>query len=125
MRGQDMDGRFDSLSLACQRSIIHAIPSLECPMTPAIERPLELPFTGPALREAVARRDIKALMAHAAQLRVAGYRVDAQRMAHDLLSHGCTWVNDSFGHRVSLQVHVPEALAQHMPDEAVTFRIAA
>ena len=93
--------------------------------TTTIERPLELPFTGQALRLAVARRDIHALMDFAAQLRVAGYRVEPQRLTHELLTHGCTWILDAFGHRVALQVHVPAATAQLHPDESQPFRIAA
>lgn len=94
-------------------------------MTTTIERPLELPFTGQALRLAVERRDIHALMDFAAELRVAGYRVDPQRLTNDLLMNGCTWILDAFGHRVALQVHVPAATAQLQPDQAQPFRIAA
>jgi hypothetical protein len=90
-----------------------------------LERPLELPFTGQALRLAVERRDIHALMAFSAELRVAGYRVEPQRLTHELLMHGCTWILDAFGHRVPLQVHVPTATVQLQPDESQAFRIAA
>jgi len=89
------------------------------------ERPLELPFTGQALREAVGRRDIRALMDFAGALRVAGYHAEPQLLVNDLLQNGCTWITDAFGHRVALQVHVPKAVAQLQPDETQTFRIAA
>jgi hypothetical protein len=46
-------------------------------------------------------------MACAQQLRVAGYRVDTARLARELLEHGCSWVEDAFGRRVSLHVRVP------------------
>ena len=94
-------------------------------MNTPTERPLELPFTGQALREAVARRDVHALLAFASEMRVAGYRVEPQRLAAELLMNGCTWIVDAFGHRVALQVQVPTASAQRMPDDAVAFRIAA
>jgi hypothetical protein len=87
--------------------------------------PVELPVTGQALRQALEARDVSALLACTQQLRVAGYRVEPGRLAAELLAHGCSWVEDAFGHRVSLQVHVPKALAQLQPDESCSFRIAA
>ena len=86
---------------------------------------LELPFTGQALRQAVERRDLGALLGIAAQLRVAGYRVDPQRLAAELLRQGCTTVVDTFGRSVPLQVHVPAPAAAQPVDESVSFRIAA
>lgn len=95
--------------------------------SPARTRPLELPVTGQALRHALERHDTRALMDFAHQLRVAGYRVDPQRLASQLLANGCTWVDDAFGQRVALQVHVPvpAPVAATVVDEAVSFRIAA
>lgn len=100
---------------------------LERPMLdrPAAERPLVLPFTGQALRQAVAHSDIAALMDFAHQLRVAGYRVSPQVLVTELLTHGCTWLVDSFGHRVPLQVQVPARHSRQAPDEQVSFRISA
>ncbi|MBN8488014.1 MAG: hypothetical protein J0M20_09880 [Burkholderiales bacterium] len=86
---------------------------------------LELPFTGQALRQAVEQRDLATLLGMATQLRVAGYRVDPQRLAHELLRQGCTTVTDSFGRTVWLQVHVPEAAPTQAVDESVCFRMAA
>lgn len=94
-------------------------------MPTTAERPLQLPFTGQALRQAVAMGDLQALLRFAADLRVAGYRVEPQRMAAELLRQGCTRVLDAFGHPVSLEVQVPEAAARLRPDETVAFRIAA
>ena len=94
-------------------------------MTTVLDAPLVLPFTGQALRHAVETRNIAALMHCAHQLRVAGYRVEPQQLASDLLSHGCTWLVDGFGHRVPLQVHVPTRVSQQGPDERVSFRISA
>ena len=84
-----------------------------------------LPFTGQALRQAVERADLRALMAMAEQLRVAGYRVEPQRLASDLLRHGCSSVVDAFGRRVPLQVHVPAPNRIDTVDPTVAFRIAA
>ena len=88
-------------------------------------RPLNLPFTGQALRQAVAQRDIRLLMSAAHQLRIAGFTVDPQRLTEDLLAHGCTWLTDPFGQRVPLHVLVPQAAARQHVDEQVSFRISA
>lgn len=90
-----------------------------------IARPLALPFTGQVLRLAIERRDLAPLLDCAAQLRVAGFRVDAQALAHELLANGCASVVDAFGQRVALQVHVPPARPQHLPDPGLPFRMAA
>lgn len=90
-------------------------------------RPLEVPVSGQTLRQALERHDTRALMDFAHQLRVAGYRVDPQHMATQLLTSGCAWVDDAFGQRVSLQVQVPRRPPSQTacPDESVSFRIAA
>lgn len=96
------------------------------PATTTTDRPLVLPFSGQQLRLAVARRDIAVLMDCARQLRVAGYRVLPQQLVNELLTHGCTWLSDPFGQRVSLQVQVPSrARAAEGPDPSVAFRISA
>jgi hypothetical protein len=74
---------------------------------PLAAKPVELPVSGQGLRLALERNDSSALMACAQQLRVAGYRVDTARLARELLEHGCSWVEDAFGRRVSLHVRVP------------------
>jgi hypothetical protein len=86
-----------------------------------------MPVSGQTLRQALERHDARALMDFAHQLRVAGYRVDPQQMATQLLANGCAWVDDAFGQRVTLQVHVPPrpAAQDAKPDESVSFRIAA
>jgi biotin operon repressor len=78
--------------------------------TPALQasRSLELPVSGQALRLSLERHDSSVLQDCAQQLRVAGYRVDTTRLARELLEQGCSWVEDSFGKRVSLHVHVPK-----------------
>ena len=86
---------------------------------------LSLPFTGQALRQAVAQRDIRLLMSAAHQLRIAGFKVDPQRLTEELLAHGCTWLTDPFGQRVPLHVRVPQAAARKHVDEQVPFRISA
>lgn len=88
-------------------------------------QPLNLPFTGQALRQAVAQRDIRLLMNAAVELRIAGFTVDPQRLAEDLLCHGCAWLTDPFGQRVPLHVQVPEASARTQVDQNVPFRISA
>ena len=88
-------------------------------------QPLSLPFTGQALRQAVAQRDIRLLMNAAHQLRIAGFTVDPQRLTEDLLSNGCTWLTDPFGQRVPLQVQVPEASPRQQVDTQVPFRMSA
>ncbi|TDM09387.1 MAG: hypothetical protein C4K60_08945 [Ideonella sp. MAG2] len=87
--------------------------------------PLSLPITGQALRQAVARHDVPALTNLAGQLRIAGFRVDTQRLIDDLLRHGCTSLIDPFGQRVPLQVSVPPASARLQVDQALPFRICA
>ena len=94
-------------------------------MPTASELPLQLPFTGQDLRAAVERRDVRALLDFAVQLRVAGLRVEPQMMADDLLRNGCTWLTDAFGHRVPLHVRVPPVEPRLHPDESTSFRIAA
>ena len=89
---------------------------------------LVLPFTGQDLRRAVAAHDIAALMDMAHQLRVAGYRVEPQRLAAELLQNGCTWLVDNFGQRVPLQVRVParsSAAPREAVDASVPFRLSA
>lgn len=89
---------------------------------------LVLPFTGQDLRQAVAAHDMAGLMDLAHQLRVAGYRVEPQRLATELLQSGCTWLVDPFGQRVPLQVRVPArsrpATAESV-DASVPFRLSA
>ena len=89
---------------------------------------LVLPFTGQDLRQAVAAHDMAALMDLAHQLRVAGYRVEPQRLATELLQNGCTWLVDPFGQRVPLQVRVParaNAGPREAVDHSVPFRLSA
>jgi hypothetical protein len=97
-----------------------------CP-APALARSpaLELPVTGQALRQALARGDNSQLMRLAAQLRVLGSQVTPEQLAQQLLTHGCAKVQDAFGHEVPLHVHVP----RHQnppppPDAGLGFRIA-
>ena len=80
---------------------------LQASHRPSASRPVELPVSGQGLRLSLERNDSSALMACAQQLRVAGYRVDTARLARELLEHGCSWVEDAFGKRVSLHVRVP------------------
>ncbi|WP_396269802.1 hypothetical protein [Ideonella sp.] len=98
---------------------------MDTPTSAHPTRPLKLPFTGQALRQAVAQRDIRLLMNAAHQLRIAGFSVDPQRLAEELLSHGCVWLTDPFGQRVPLYVQVPEAAARQQVDQSVPFRISA
>ena len=102
-------------------------PTVSSHARPHRVRPLEVPVSGQTLRQALERHDTRALMDFAHQLRVAGYKVDPQQMATQLLSNGCAWVDDAFGQRVSLQVQVPQrpASQSQRPDESVSFRIAA
>lgn len=88
------------------------------------ERPLELPITGQALRQAVEARDMRCLSGLASQLRVAGYRVEPQRLIDALLDHGCAPLTDAFGHHLLLQVQVPERPLRPV-DPAIGFRLAA
>ncbi len=88
------------------------------------ERPLELPITGQALRQAVEARDLQCLSGLAAQLRIAGYRVEPQRLVSDLLDHGCAPLTDAFGHRLLLQVQVPQRPLRPV-DDSIAFRLAA
>ena len=92
--------------------------------TTCTERPLELPITGQALRQAVEARDMRCLSGLATQLRVAGYRLEPQRLVSDLLDHGCTPLTDSFGHRLLLQVRVPDRPLRPV-DDSIAFRLAA
>ena len=77
--------------------------------TPRTERPLELPITGQALRQAVEARDMRCLSGLAAQLRIAGYRIEPQRLLDELLQHGSAPLTDAFGHRLHGRLRSPEA----------------
>ena len=74
---------------------------------PSSKPTLEAPLTGQALRHSVAEHRTAEWMAYAQALRVAGYRVDAGRLADQLLRNGCANVQDAFGNDVTVQVRVP------------------
>lgn len=92
--------------------------------TAPVTMPLELPCTGQTLRLALARRDLRTLDELTCHLRVAGYRFDPLALAGELLAHGCAWVADAFGHRVSVHVRVPRRQAVVPCDESQVFTIA-
>jgi hypothetical protein len=99
---------------------VSATPAPAFRNTPA----LELPVTGQALRQALARGDSSQLMRIAAQLRVLGSQISPEQLAQQLLTHGCAKVHDAFGQEVPLHVHVPAAQNQHWPEAPLGFRIA-
>ena len=68
---------------------------------------LEAPLTGQALRLCVATHETAEWTAYAQALKVAGYRVDAARLADQLMRCGCASVEDAFGNEVTVQVRVP------------------
>ena len=93
----------------------------EAPATQA----LALPCTGQALRQALQRRDPRALDDLTRPLRVAGYRFDPLRLATDLLQNGCGWISDAFGHRVPVHVKVPARSDPPKPrDTPASFTLA-
>ncbi|MEK8034429.1 hypothetical protein AACH06_26675 [Ideonella sp. DXS29W] len=93
----------------------------EAPATQA----LALPCTGQALRQALQRRDLRALDELTRHLRVAGYRFDPLGLATDLLQNGCGWVRDAFGHRVPVHVKVPARSTPLEPrDSSASFMLA-
>lgn len=79
------------------------ITSVEAPATQA----LALPCTGQSLRNALQKRDLRALNELTHHLRVAGYRFEPLQLATELLQSGCASVADAFGHRVPVHVRVP------------------
>jgi hypothetical protein len=86
---------------------------------------LELPCTGQTLRLALAQRDRRALDDLTRHLRVAGYRFEPLALATELLTHGCAFVADAFGHRVPVHVRVPRrSTAVTHRDELQAFAIA-
>jgi hypothetical protein len=80
---------------------------------------LQAPLTGQALRQSVAAHRTAEWTAYAQSLRVAGYRVDAGRLAEQLLRNGCANVQDAFGHDVTVQVHVPPPEVAGQDDAAI------
>ena len=88
---------------------------------------LQAPLTGQALRQSVAAHRTAEWTAWAQSLRVAGYRVDAGRLAEQLLRSGCASVQDAFGHEVTVQVRVPppEARRPRRLDDADEHETAA
>ncbi len=100
-------------------------------MTTIFAKPtLQAPLTGQALRRSVAARETAEWTACAQALRVAGYRVDAGRLAEQFLRNGCASVLDAFGHEVTVQVRVPRLAATDASDATAAdaapreFRIA-
>jgi hypothetical protein len=77
---------------------------------------LQAPLTGQALRQSVAAHRTAEWTAYAQSLRVAGYRVDAGRLAEQLLRNGCANVQDAFGHDVTVQVRVPPPEVRRAPE---------
>lgn len=63
-----------------------------------------LPCSAPALRVALAGRDMRALARLAGTLRVAGYHFEPAALAEALRRHGMATVRDAFGHAVAVQV---------------------
>jgi hypothetical protein len=99
---------------------------MEPVMSPIVTKPtLQAPLTGQALRRAVADHQVGEWTAYAQALRVAGYRVDAARLADQLLRHGCARVQDAFGHDVTVQVRVPARAAEPRDEDAATAAEAA
>jgi len=91
---------------------------------PSSKPTLEAPLTGQALRRSVAEHQTTEWTAYAQALRVAGYRVDAGRLADQLLRNGCANVQDAFGNEVTVQVRVPRPRAV-APDAAAAPLAAA
>ena len=85
---------------------------------------LVLPCTGQTLRLALAQRDLRTLDELTRHLRVAGYHFDPLHLAEQLLSHGCAWVTDAFGHEVPVQVRVPSREVLEARDETRGFLVA-
>jgi hypothetical protein len=93
--------------------------------TPQAKPTLQAPLTGQALRQSVAAHQTAEWTAYAQSLRVAGYRVDAARLAEQLLRNGCASVVDAFGNEVTVQVRVPRpAAAERAAVDPAPFHIA-
>ncbi len=90
----------------------------------SFRRPLVLPMTGQALRQAVERRDGAVLMGLVRQLRVLGCDVSPEELAQQLLRQGCTRVRDSFGREVPLYVRVPPHVLHPSAVADTPFRLA-
>lgn len=90
---------------------------------PSSKPTLEAPLTGQALRRSVAEHRTAEWTAYAQALRVAGYQVDAGRLADQLLRNGCASVQDAFGNEVTVQVRVPQPRA--IPADAAPAPFAA